>query len=167
MTMYPFDEGNGRIARAIAEMVLSQSDGQSSRFYSMSIQIYSERTQYRDILERTQKGPIDVSEWLHWFFSCLMRALKRSDTILQHVEFKHRFWMENAGRLENDRQKNIMNMLLDGFEGKLTTSAWAELGNCSQDTALRDIQMLLDRSVLFKLPGGGRSTAYDIAKHDS
>ncbi len=162
ITIHPFDDGNGRIARAIADLVLAQSDKQAHRFYSMSAQIRNERRPYYDTLERTQKGRLDVSDWLHWFLDCLLRALEYSDTILQKVVLKHRFWTKNSDKVENERQKKILNMLLDGFEGKLTTSKWAKLGKCSQDTALRDIQKLVDRGLLYRLPGGGRSTGYDI-----
>jgi Fic family protein len=164
VTLHPFEDGNGRIARALTDMILAQSDNQSTRFYSMSAQIRNERKQYYDILEKTQKGGLDVTDWIEWFLNCLLNSLTSSETILGRVIIKHHFWIKNAGRLENDRQKKVLNMLLDGFDGKLTTSKWARIGKCSQDTALRDIQDLLDKQILIKLPGGGRSTAYDL-KH--
>ena len=164
ITLHPFEDGNGRIARAITDMILAQSDNQSTRFYSMSTQIRNERKQYYDILELTQKGGLDISDWLEWFLECLLNALKSSEILLGKVIFKHHFWIKNALRLENNRQKKILNMLLDGFDGKLTTTKWSRLGKCSQDTALRDIQDLMEKQILYKLPGGGRSTGYDLIK---
>lgn len=164
VTLHPFEDGNGRIARAITDMILAQSDNQSTRFYSMSAQIRKERKQYYDILEQTQKGALDVSDWLDWFLNCLLNALKYSETLLAKVIFKHDFWIKNTKRIKNERQKKILNMLLDGFDGKLTTTKWAKIGKCSQDTALRDIQDLIDKQILIKLPGGGRSTGYDLLK---
>lgn len=164
ITLHPFEDGNGRIARAITDMILAQSDNQSTRFYSMSTQIRNERKQYYDILELTQKGGLDISDWLEWFLECLLNALKSSEILLGKVIFKHHFWIKNALRLENDRQKKILNILLDGFDGKLTTTKWSRIGKCSQDTALRDIQDLMEKQILYKLPGGGRSTGYDLIK---
>ena len=164
ITLHPFEDGNGRIARAITDMILAQSDNQSTRFYSMSTQIRNERKQYYDILELTQKGGLDISDWLEWFLECLLNALKFSEILLGKVIFKHHFWIKNALRLENTRQKKILNMLLDGFDGKLTTTKWSRIGKCSQDTALRDIQDLMEKRILYKLPGGGRSTGYDLIK---
>jgi len=164
ITLHPFEDGNGRIARAITDMILAQSDNQSTRFYSMSTQIRNERKLYYDILELTQKGGLDISDWLEWFLECLLNALKSSEILLGKVIFKHHFWIKNALRLENDRQKKILNMLLDGFDGKLTTTKWSRIGKCSQDTALRDIQDLMEKQILYKLPGGGRSTGYDLIK---
>lgn len=162
VTLHPFEDGNGRIARALTDMILARSDGQSQRFYSMSAQIRNERKQYYDILERTQKGTLDVTDWLGWFLNCLFHALKDSETILGKVIFKHHFWINNASKIEKERQKKILNKLLDGFEGKLTTSKWGKMGKCSQDTALRDIQELIDKGILCKLSGGGRSTGYEL-----
>jgi Fic family protein len=164
VTLHPFEDGNGRIARAITDMILAQSDNQSTRFYSMSAQIRIERKQYYDILGKTQKGTLDVSDWLEWFLNCLMNALKSSELLFSKVFYIHEFWIKNASRLENERQEKVLNMLLDGFDGKLTTSKWAKIGKCSQDTALRDIQDLIDKKILYKLPGGGRSTGYDLIK---
>ena len=163
-TLHPFEDGNGRIARVITDMVLARSDGQSYRFYSMSSQIRNERKQYYDILELTQKGDLNITKWLQWFLNCLLNALKSSDVILKKVLFKHKFWTHNASRIENERQRKILNKLLDGFDGKLTSSKWAKITKCSQDTALRDINDLIDKKILYKLPEGGRSTAYDITK---
>jgi len=162
VTLHPFEDGNGRIARALTDMILAQSDGQSYRFYSMSAQIRNERKQYYDILELTQKGELDITKWLQWFLYCLLNALKLSKKILKKVIFKHKFWTNNTSRIENERQKKILNKLLDGFGGKLTSSKWAKIGKCSQDTALRDIKDLIDKQILYRLPEGGRSTGYAL-----
>jgi len=164
VTLHPFEDGNGRIARAITDMLLAKSDNQSYRFYSMSTQIRIDRKQYYDILEQTQKGKLDITNWLEWFLSCLFNALESSETILERIIFKHSFWNNNSSKIKNERQTKILNRLLDGFEGKLTSSKWAKIGKCSQDTATRDIQDLIDKNILFKLPGGGRSTGYDLVK---
>ena len=164
VTIHPFEDGNGRIARAITDMLLAKSDNQSYRFYSMSSQIRIERKQYYDILEQTQKGELDITKWLEWFLSCLLNALESSETILERIIFKHSFWNTNSTKIKNDRQTKILNRLLDGFEGKLTSSKWAKIGKCSQDTAARDIQDLIEKNILYKLPGGGRSTGYDLVK---
>lgn len=164
VTLHPFEDGNGRITRAITDMILAQSDGQSYRFYSMSAQILTERKRYFDILEQTQKGKLDITIWIEWFLGCLLHALRESESLLSKVIFKHRFWTENVIKLENERQRKIVTKLLDGFDGKLTTTKWAKIGKCSQDTALRDIQDLIDKRVLYKLSGGGRSTGYDLIK---
>lgn len=162
VTLHPFEDGNGRIARAITDMNLSQSDNQSYRFYSMSTQIRKERKKYYEILEKTQRGNIDITEWLDWFLNCLLRALKSSESILQKVIFKHNFWLNNSLLIKNERQVKLLNRLLDGFDGKLTSTKWAKMGKCSQDTATRDIQDLIEKEILYKLPGGGRSTGYDL-----
>ncbi|MBM3701360.1 MAG: Fic family protein, partial [Actinobacteria bacterium] len=138
VTLHPFEDGNGRIARVITDMFLARSDCQSYRFYSMSAQIRNERKQYYDILEFIQKGDLDITKWLQWFLKCLLNALKSSDVILKKVLFKHKFWTDNSSMIENERQRKILNKLLDGFEGKLTSSKWAKITKCSQDTALRD-----------------------------
>jgi len=166
VTLHPFEDGNGRIARAITDMILAQSDGQSYRFYSMSTQIRNERKGYYNTLEQTQKGKLDITDWLHWFLNCMLNALEASDSLLSNIVFKHDFWAKNASLLENDRQKKVLNKLLDGFEGKLTTTKWARITKCSQDTALRDIQDLIDKQILYKLPSGGRSTSYDLFRSD-
>jgi len=167
VTLHPFEDGNGRIARAITDMILAQSDGQSYRFYSMSTQIRNERKEYYYILEQTQKGKLDITDWLEWFLSCMLNALEASETLLSNVIFKHDFWVKNTNGLENERQKKVLNNLLDGFEGKLTTTKWARITKCSQDTALRDIQDLIDKRILFKLRSGGRSTGYDLLRDDN
>ena len=162
VTLHPFEDGNGRIARAITDMNLAESDNQSYRFYSMSSQIRNERKQYYELLEKTQKGNLDITDWLEWFLNCLLHALKSSETILERVIFKHNFWMSNSSSIKNERQRKLLNKLLDGFDGKLTSSKWAKIGKCSQDTAARDIQDLIGKRILYKLPGGGRSTGYDL-----
>ena len=164
VTIHPFDDGNGRIARAIADMVLARSEQSPQRFYSMSAQIRQERKTYYEILEATQKGDLDITRWLEWFLDCLARAFDSSETILAAVLARARFWDRFAGVDFNERQRNIVNRLLNGFEGKLTSSKWARLAKCSQDTALRDIEDLMRKKVLLKEPAGGRSTSYSLAK---
>jgi Fic family protein len=162
VTIHPFDDGNGRIARAIADWQLARSEKSAQRFYSMSAQIRHERNDYYDVLERTQKGTLDVTPWLEWFLGCLGRAFDGTETTLAAVLRKARFW-ERAARLTvNDRQRLVLNRLLDGFTGKLTTKKWAVLAKCSHDTALRDIQSLIDQGLLRKDEGGGRSTSYSL-----
>lgn len=163
-TMHPFDDGNGRIARAIADMALARSENSSQRFYSMSAQIRAERKAYYDILEKTQKGDLDITAWLAWFLDCLGRAFDGAETILAGVLKKARFWELHAGERFNDRQRKILNRVLDGFEGKLTSSKWAALGKISQDTASRDIDDLVKRGILVKEPAGGRSTSYSLVE---
>jgi Fic family protein len=162
VTIHPFDDGNGRIARAIADMMLARSEQSPQRFYSMSAQIRLERKTYYDKLEETQKGDLDITVWLEWFLSCLDRALGKSDEILANVLAKSRFWQAHAGASFNARQRDMINRLLEGFEGKLTTSKWAKIEKCSQDTALRDIDDLVTRGVLAKDAAGGRSTSYTL-----
>ena len=162
VTIHPFDDGNGRIARAIADMALARSERSSQRFYSMSAQIRRERSDYYTTLERTQKGALDVTPWQEWFLSCLRRAIEGSQGTLGTVLEKARFWERFAQQSLNARQVKVLNRLLDGFEGKLTTSKWAKLTKCSQDTAYRDILDLVERGALRKDPGGGRSTSYSL-----
>ena len=164
VTIHPFDDGNGRIARAIADMVLARSEKTSQRFYSMSAQIRAERKAYYEILEATQKGELDITRWLEWFLDCLDRAIDRAETILATVLNKARFWERFAKMEFNGRQRDMINRLLNGFEGKLTSSKWAKLAKCSQDTASRDIDDLIRKKVLVKDAGGGRSTSYSLAK---
>jgi len=163
VTIHPFDDGNGRIARAIADMVLARSERSPQRFYSMSAQIRQEGKAYYEILEATQKGKLDITPWLEWFLGCLGRAFDRAETILATVLEKARFWEKHAATIFNDRQRAIVNQLLNGFEGKLTSSKWAKLAKCSHDTALRDIEDLVGKGVLKKDAAGGRSTAYSLA----
>ena len=164
VTIHPFDDGNGRIARAIADMQLSCADQSAQRFYSMSAQIRKERKDYYDILEHTQKGSMDITNWLSWFLQCLDRALEASSETLSGVLKKARFWEKHASTLINQRQQIMLNKLLDGFDGKLNTSKWAKITKTSPDTALRDIQDLLNKKVLVKEVGGGRSTSYGLVE---
>ena len=163
VTIYPFDDGNGRIARAIADMTLARAEKTVQRFYSMSAQIRRERNDYYTLLERTQKGGVDITPWLDWFLNCLMEAIDGAEDRLGTVLNKAQFWQRFAAEPLNDRQINVLNRLLDRFEGKLTSSKWAKIAKCSQDTAYRDILDLLRRGVLQKDPGGGRSTSYSLA----
>lgn len=163
VTIHPFDDGNGRIARAIADMALARADRSAQRFYSMSAQIRIERNDYYTLLERTQKGELDVTPWLTWFLQCLYRAIEGAQETLAAVMNKARFWEQFAREPLNQRQIKVLNRILDGFEGKLTTSKWAKLAKCSQDTAYRDILDLINRGALRKDPGGGRSTSYSLA----
>jgi Fic family protein len=163
VTVHPFEDGNGRIARAIADMALARSEESPRRFYSMSAQIRAERKGYYDIREATQKGDLDITAWLQWFLACLDRAFAGADVTLAAVLKKARFWEAFARETINDRQRKVLNRVLDGFEGKLTSSKWAVLTRSSQDTALRDIDDLVKRGMLMKDQGGGRSTRYSIA----
>ena len=163
VTIHPFEDGNGRIARAVADMALARSERSPHRFYSMSSQIRAERNAYYEVLERTQRGTTDVSEWMGWFLGCLGRSIENSAAALGGVLGKARFRERAAGLSLNERQRLVLNRLLDGFEGKLTTSKWAKLAKCSQDTALRDIAFLVAHGLLARNPGGGRSTSYGLA----
>ena len=162
VTIHPFDDGNGRIARAIADMALARSEGSVQRFYSMSAQIRHARNDYYDMLEHTQKSDLDITAWQDWFLNCLGRAIDGAQDTLAAVMEKARFWEQFAKEPLNARQIKVLNRLMDGFEGKLTTSKWAKLEKCSQDTAYRDILDLIERGALQKDPGGGRSTSYSI-----
>jgi Fic family protein len=163
VTLHPFDDGNGRIARAIGDMALARADGSAHRFYSLSAQIQRERRDYYDNLERTQKGEMDVTPWLAWFLGCLLRAIEGADSTLAAVLTKARFWRQWSGSPMNERQIKLLNLLLDGFEGKLTSSKWATIAKCSSDSALRDINELVSRGVLEKSESGGRSTSYELS----
>ena len=173
VTIHPFDDGNGRIARAIGDMQLARADGSRQRFYSMSAQIQRERNVYYDILEKTQKGNLDITKWLLWFIECLDRAISLSEENLSGVTQKAKFWESHQGVALNERQRKMLNKLMDGFDrvspsalavtqGKLTSSKWAKIAKCSPDTALRDIQDLIEKKILEKEEGGGRSTSYRI-----
>jgi Fic family protein len=162
VTIHPFDDANGRIARTIADMQLARADGSSQRFYSMSAQIRKERKEYYDILETTQRGSLDVTRWLTWFLQCLDRSIAATDETLGGVLKKARFWEKHGTTPVNDRQRTMLNKLLDDFDGKLNTSKWAKITKTSQDTALRDVQDLIEKQILVKDTGGGRSTSYLI-----
>jgi Fic family protein len=164
ITIHPFDDGNGRIARSIADLALARSENSPQRFYSMSAQIRQERNAYYDILEETQKGTMDVTPWMNWFVVCLGRAIDGAQITLSAVLAKARFWECVQDLSLNGRQRLVLNRLLDGFEGKLTTSRYAKLAKCSQDTALRDILPLVEHGILVRNPEGGRSTSYALAK---
>jgi Fic family protein len=166
VTLHPFDDGNGRIARAVGDLFLARADGSPQRFYSLSAQIQRERKAYYDILERTQKQSLDVTEWLAWFLETLHRAVDQTQHTLDAVLARTRFWQRWAAPGSaplNERQVKLVNRLLDGFEGKLTSSKWAAIAQCSPDTALRDITDLLARGVLRKSDAGGRSTSYELS----
>ena len=163
VTIHPFDDGNGRIARAVGDMALAQAEKSTQRYYSLSAQIQRERKDYYDRLEATQKGDLDVTAWLEWFLACLLRAIQGAEETLATVLAKARFWQQWAGTPFNERQIALLNKLLDGFDGKLTSSKWAAIAKCSQDTALRDITELLERGVLKKSEASGRSTSYVVA----
>lgn len=160
ITIHPFDDGNGRIARALTDMQLSKSDGVNQRFYSMSSQINTEKKSYYTILERTQKGDLDITNWLKWFLECLKGAIIASNTIIDKVVRKHQFFVNNASKIANKRQRIILTKLLEGFEGNLTSSKYAKIAKTSPDTALRDINDLLEKGILIKSDSGGRSTNY-------
>lgn len=160
VTIHPFEDGNGRVSRAITDMQLSRTDNSSQRFYSMSSQIRKERNQYYKILEKTQSGDLDITNWLRWFLECLERAIDASDIILASVMRKARLWGMAVSGTFNDRQRLMLNKLIDGFEGKLTSSKWAKIAKCSQDTASRDIQDLAEKGILAKDKAGGRSTNF-------
>ena len=162
VTTHPFDDGNGRIARAIADMALARSEHSPQRFYSMSAQIRKEHKAYYDILESTQRGTLEVTEWMEWFLGCLGRAIDGAQERLSGVLAKARFWERIRDVTLNDRQRLVLNRLLDGFEGKLTSSKHAVLAKCSQDTAHRDILALVDAGVMVRNAAGGRSTSYSL-----
>ena len=164
VTIHPFEDGNGRMARAVADMQLSRSDGSPRRFYSMSAQIRLERKRYYQILEETQQGSLDITAWLLWFLECLERALTATDHILSRILAKAKFWERHRLTDLHDRQRFMINKLWNGFKGKLTTSKWAKMTKCSADTALRDIQDLVQKGILKKGPEGGRSTGYELVE---
>lgn len=170
VTIHPFDDGNGRIARAIGDLFLSRADNSPQRFYSLSAQIQEERKEYYKVLEATQKGTLDITQWLSWFLSVLQRAISKAENNLEAILFKSRFWQQWTDHAFNDRQIKLLHRLLDGFEGKLTSSKWSLIGKCSMDTALRDINELIDLGILEKMGSGGRSTNYQLVldeKRDS
>lgn len=164
VTIRPFEDGNGRIARALTDRLLAQSDKSNERFYSMSAQIRIERKRYYEILEKTQKGNLDITEWIVWFLNCLINALKSTNVTLLSVLFKAEYWTRHAKTSINERQQQLLNKLLDEFEGKLTSSKWAKLAKCSKDTAIRDINDLIDKNMLQKEAAGGRSTNYELKR---
>lgn len=163
VTIHPFEDGNGRIARAIADMALARADGSKDRYYSMSAQIEAERRDYYAQLESQQRGSLDVTAWLVWFLGCLDRALDRAEQALAVVSYKAKLWQVINRAPVNDRQRKVINRLTDGFQGNLTTSKYAKIAKCSNDTALRDIRDLVERGILIQNEGGGRSTSYRLS----
>jgi Fic family protein len=164
VTIHPFDDGNGRIARAIGDMALARADQSNLRFYSLSAQIQKERREYYELLERTQKGDLDATDWLRWFLECLERALATADDVLTSVLRKARFWQRWSQVPLNERQISMLNTVLDGFEGKMTNKKWSALAKCSSDTALRDITDLMNKGLL-QAAGAGRGTSYEIVSN--
>jgi len=164
VTIHPFEDGNGRITRALSDMILARADESTQRFYSMSAQIRKERKGYYEILEKTQKGDLDITEWIRWFLQCLINALRSTDSVLKQVLLKADFWKKHSKTRINERQRKLINKLLDGFEGKLTSSKWAKIAKCSKDTAIRDINDLINKNILRKEAAGGRSTNYELVK---
>ena len=164
VTIHPFEDGNGRIARALADMMLARSENSPQRFYSMSARIRAERNAYYDILEATQKDGLDVTSWLVWFLDCLDGAIDGAEEMLASILAKARFWQRWKDAPLSERQRDMLNRLLDGFTGKLTSAKWAKIMKVSPDTALRDITDLINRGILEKEPGGGRSTSYRLCE---
>ena len=163
VTIHPFDDGNGRIARAIGDLALARADQSKQRFYSLSAQIQKERKDYYALLEKTQKGNLDATEWLSWFLARLLRALQEANQILWAVLHKANFWIRWSGTPLSARQIKVLNRMHDGFAGKLSNKKWAAIGKCSSDTALRDINNLVKRGILIRTDTGGRSTSYEVA----
>ncbi len=166
VTVHPFDDGNGRVGRAIAEMALAQADGTKDRFYSMSSAIEAERREYYSQLGSAQRGGLDITGWITWFLGCLDRAIEEADKTLGSVFHKAKIWQRIHPSPVNERQRGVINRMLDEFKGNLTTSKYAKLAHCSTDTALRDIRELLERGIIVKNPAGGRSTSYRLAEPD-
>ncbi len=166
VTIHPLDDGNGRIARAIADMVLSQADGTKDRFYSMSSGIEAQRKEYYQRLEAAQRGSLDITAWLAWFLSCFDRTIEDADASLGSVLHKAKLWQRINPQPVNERQRKVINRMLDDFQGHLNTSKYAKLARCSRDTALRDIRELLERGIVVKNAAGGRSTSYRLADPD-
>ena len=160
--IHPFDDGNGRIARAISDLLLAQSDGSSQRFYSLSNQVLLERKKYYEILQKMQHKDGEITEWIVWFLNSLFRALKNTEQTIEKVLYKNEFWDNHKNTELNSRQRLILNKLFDGFVGKLKTSKWAKIAKCSQDTALRDIKDLIEKGILRQEQSGGRSTNYEL-----
>jgi len=162
VTIHPFEDGNGRIARALSDMLLARSENSSQRFYSFSAEIQRERNKYYDILEMSQKGTIDITLWLEWFLECLEKAIENAQESLTTILLKAKFWEKHSHFSFNERQRKILNLLWDGFQGNLTSSKWAKITKCSQDTAHRDIIDLIKKDILRKNTEGGRSTNYSL-----
>lgn len=163
VTIHPFADGNGRIARAIADCALARADGVPTRFYSLSSQIEKERKTYYDIQEATQKGSLDITDWLAWFVACFGRALGEANLVVENVLRKARIWEKASRHTINERQRKVINRLLDGFNGKLTSSKYAKLTDCSHDTALRDIKLLISYGILREEGESRRGASYALA----
>jgi Fic family protein len=164
VTIHPFEDGNGRIGRALTDLLLARSENSAQRFYSLSEYIQKDRKNYYAVLEKTQKGNLNLTHWIDWFFKTLGNAVENALSTLNIVLYKSHFWESISEIPLNERQRKMINRLLDHFEGKLTTSKWAKITKCSQDTAYRDILDLLSKGILFKNPEGGRSTSYVLKK---
>ena len=162
MTIHPFEDGNGRIARTITDMALARHEDSPERFYRMSAQIRADRDGYYDILEKTQKDDLEITDWLYWFLSCLEQSVGSARETLEDVLREAQFWNDHADKNLNERQKTMLKKLFEGFEGKLTSSKWAKITNCSQDKAIRDINDLIEKEILRKSEAGGRSTSYRL-----
>ncbi|GAA3988675.1 Fic family protein [Mucilaginibacter dorajii] len=162
VTIHPFDDGNGRIARALTDLLLARADDTSQRFYSMSAQILNEKTAYYHLLETTQKGGLDITSWINWFLACLDHAMDHTEEVLSRIFTRNSFWEHNRDVDFNSRQHQMITNLLDDFYGKLTTGKWSKMAKCSVDTALRDIQDLVDKGIMEKETGGGRNTSYTL-----
>jgi Fic family protein len=162
--IHPFDDGNGRIARAISDMLLARSENSPQRFYSLSNQILTEKKKYYEVLQKVQHSSGDITEWLDWFLNCLFTALENTEETLQRVLKKAEFWDKYEETMLNSRQRLILNKLFDGFDGKLKSSKWAKIAKCSADTALRDIKDLIEKGILKQEESGGRSTNYEFAE---
>lgn len=165
VTVHPYQDGNGRIARAIADMALARADGVRQRYYSMSTRIDVERKDYYIQLEHAQRGTLDITDWIQWFLGCLGRAIDQADLMLHAVLYKAQLWNRINRYPVNDRQRRVINLMLDDFKGHLSTSKYAKLAKCSDDTALRDIRELLQRAIIVRNPGGGRSTSYRLVEN--
>lgn len=166
VTIHPFEDGNGRIARAIADMALARADNMSERFYSMSSQIEAERKKYYLRLESSQRGTLDITFWLEWFLSCLDNAVEGAQETLAAVMYKAKLWQWINQNPVNERQRSIINRMLNGFKGHMSTSKYAKLAKCSNDTALRDLREMVERGILLQNPGGGRSTSYRLTTNE-
>ena len=162
VSIHPFDDGNGRIARAITDMQLARAEENNRRLYSMSAQISIERNGYYEILEKTQKGSPDITEWILWFLQCLENAISTAETMIEKVMIKSKFWNQHVATPLNARQRMMINTLFDSFFGNLSSSKWATMTKCSPDTALRDIQDLIDKNILSAQQGGGRNAHYEL-----
>jgi Fic family protein len=167
VTIHPFDDGNGRIGRAIVDMALARADGTSDRFYSMSSQIEAQRKDYYKNLELAQAGDLDITRWIEWFLACLDHSIDGAEQLLAAVLYKAQLWTKINEQPVNDRQRLVINRMLDDFKGFLTSSKYAKLAKCSTDTALRDIRELLNREILVANPSGGRSTSYRLTELSS